>query len=515
MSKKKLTRREFGVASAGALAGVAMAGRMNVQAQDATPVEGAPPPYVPPTGVSVYADGLYNPRYIAFDETDSLFISEAGDAGPDAHYAPAGEGTPESTEALTNSGLTGQVTKITAAGDRTVLTSGLPSYSFGTEVVGPAGISYRDGKLVLAVGGPGAASPILEAPLPGTDAVFTVDPASGEVTQVADILANEKANNPDPNALDSNLYGNAIGPDGSIFQADAGGNTIYKIDGATGELAVASILPGVPMPGFSNPERGGVEEIDPVPTGVAVAEDGSVYVSQLTGGPFPPGAASIYTADDMGMLTVVATGLTMCAGITIGPDGALYVAQISENLLGATPPAPGSIVKVDPASGTVTPVLAGLPFPNDVKFDSAGNMYVVVMTTVPPGTPPSGMVLKVDLTQLEPVASPAPAGTPEGGSEGTPAAGGSGTTVEVEAIDLAFKPNKIEVSAGDITINLTNKGFLPHNLTIEGVNGADTGIINSGTTASITATLAAGTYTYFCSVPGHKDAGMIGSIVVS
>jgi len=447
-------------------------------------------------------------------KTDSIFISEAGDAGPDAHMAPSGEGTPEATEALTNSGLTGQVTKITAAGERTVLTAGLPSYSFGTEVVGPAGISYRDGKLVLAVGGPGAASVVIET-LPGTNAVFTVDPASGAVTQVADILANEIANNPDPNALDCNLYGNAIGPDGSIFQADAGGNTVYKIDGASGELSVASILPGVPMPGFANPERGGKEEIDPVPTGVAVAEDGSVYVSELTGGPFPPGAASVYTADSMGMLQVVATGLTMGAGITIGPDGSLYVAQISENLLGATPPAPGSIVKIDPASGTVTTVLAGLPFPNDVQFDSAGNMYVVVMTTVPPGTPPSGMVLRVDLTQLEPVASPAPAGTPEGGSEGTPAAGGSANAVDIEAVDLAFKPNKIEVAAGEVTFNLKNAGFLPHDLTIEGVQGADTGIINAGATASITATLAAGTYTFYCSVPGHKDAGMIGSIVVS
>jgi len=486
---------------------------MNVRAQDATPAaEGAPPPYVPPTGVSVYADGLYNPRYITFDESDTLYVSEAGDAGADQYFAPAGEGTPESTEAITSSGSTGQVTKITAAGERSILTEGLPSYSFGAEVVGPAGISYRDGKLVLAVGGPGAASPIIEA-LPNTDSVLSIDPATGAVTLLADILANEKTNNPDPNALDSNLYGNAIGPDGSIFQADAGGNTVYHIDGTTGELSVASILPGVPMPGFANPERGGAEEIDPVPTGVAVADDGKVYVSQLTGGPFSPGAASIFSADEMGMLTVVATGLTMCAGITIGPDGMLYVAQISENLLGATPPAPGSIVKVDPASGTVTPVLTGLPFPNDVKFDSAGNMYVVVMTTVPPGTPPSGMVLKVDLTQLEPVASPAPAGTPEGGSEGTPAADSG--ALEVEAYDIGFKPNKLEASAGEITINLTNTGFLPHDLTVEGIDGADTGIINASTSKSITFTAAAGTYTFFCSVPGHKDAGMIGSLVVS
>ncbi len=512
MSRGKLTRRQFGVASAGAVAGVAMARGMSVRAQDATPE--AAPAWVPPTGVSVYADGLYNPRYISFDENDALFISEAGDAGPDAHTAVAGEGTPESTEVLSNSGLTGQVTKIAADGTRNVLTAGLPSYSFGSEVVGPAGISYRDGKLVLAVGGPGAASFAFET-LPMTNVVLSIDPASGEVTQLADILSFERDNNPDPNSLDSNLYGNAIGSDGTVYQADAGGNTVYKIDATSGELSVLAVLPGVPMPGFANPARGGNEEIDPVPTGVVAASDGNVWIAELTGGPFPPMAASIYAADAMGSLTQAATGLTMIGGIAEGPDGMIYAAQISDNLLGQTPPAPGSIVKVDPATGTVTPILTGLPMPNDVAFDSAGMMYVVAMTTVPPGTPPSGMVLKVDLSQLEPVASPVPAGTPEGGSEGTPAAGGSGNALEVEAVDLAFKPNQLTAPAGEVTVNLTNNGFLPHDLTIEGVDGADTGIINAGKTATFTVTLAAGTYTFYCSVPGHKDAGMVGSLVVS
>lgn len=56
-------------------------------AQDATP-EMEMPAFAPPAGCEVYADGLYNPRYIAFDADDNLFISEAGDAGTEPQMGP-------------------------------------------------------------------------------------------------------------------------------------------------------------------------------------------------------------------------------------------------------------------------------------------------------------------------------------------------------------------------------------------------------------------------------------------
>ncbi|HQY29821.1 MAG TPA: ScyD/ScyE family protein, partial [Thermomicrobiales bacterium] len=453
MARRSLSRREFGIASASAVAGALVLGHQVGIAQDATPApEGSPsggPAYVPPAGVTVYAEGLLNPRYITFDGEDTLYISEAGDGGTDAHYAPAGEGTPAATEALSYSGLTGQVTKITTAGERSVLTGGLPSYTFGSEIVGPAGIVFADSKLYLGIGGPGPATALIE-PMPMQDSVVAIDVSTGTATLVADIGAYERASNPDPNAVDSNLYGTTIGEDGMIYQADAGGNTVYKVDPASGTLSVLAVLPGVPMPGFKNPERGGAEEIDPVPTGVAAAPGGGVYVGELTGGPFPPGAASVLKIGDDGSISTVAKGLTMVTGVTTASDGTIYAVQISENFL-AQPPAPGSLVKIDPTTGAVTPVLGGLPIPNDVAFDSQGNAYVVIFTTAAQGTPPMGMILKVDLTQLGPVGTP-DAGT---GSEATPdssTATGGGTVLELETVDIAFKPTKLEAPAGDITV---------------------------------------------------------------
>ncbi len=58
---------------------------------------------------------------------------------------------------------------------------------------------------------------------------------------------------------------------------------------------------------------------------------------------------------------------------------------------------------------------------------------------------------------------------------------------------------------------------MPHNLTVQrvtdGSNIAATATFSQGT-KSITMTLTAGTYTYYCSVPGHRQAGMVGTLKV-
>ena len=64
--------------------------------------------------------------------------------------------------------------------------------------------------------------------------------------------------------------------------------------------------------------------MDTVPTSVAVAPDGSYYVGQLTGFPFPVGAANIYKVPaGGGSAQVVASGFTHIVDLTFGPDGSL------------------------------------------------------------------------------------------------------------------------------------------------------------------------------------------------
>jgi uncharacterized cupredoxin-like copper-binding protein len=64
---------------------------------------------------------------------------------------------------------------------------------------------------------------------------------------------------------------------------------------------------------------------------------------------------------------------------------------------------------------------------------------------------------------------------------------------------------------------LRNDSSLRHNLAIQG-NGVTVGpsaTISGGTTTDLVATLKPGTYEYYCAVPGHKDAGMRGTLTVT
>lgn len=420
------------VAAVGVLASIGLAGALAAPAalaQDATPVgsSGAGVPPLPP-GCSVVAQGLVNPRYIAVGDDGSLYVSEAGTGGNEPIFGPpaaAGTGTPAAVgtpapQPIGSRGLTGQVTKIATDGKATVVVKGLPSYNVEGPI-GPSGIVFSGGKIWLAIGGGAAADPSGQMkPLPNENSVVSIDPASGTVTQVADIGAFEKANNPQaPHAVDANLYGMKLGADGKLYLADAGGNTVFQIDPATGALKLLAVIPGIPFPQDmgtptgGNPERGGKMELDPVPTDAQPASDGSVYVSLLSGFPFPPGAARVQKIGTDGKVSDVATGLTMVVGLAMGPGNALYASELTTNF-GAQPPAAGNIVRIK-SDGSSQIVVANLALPNGIAFDKDGNLNIVVNTVSfgPPGTPPAGQVLKCSgIAGASGGAAASPAATP-------------------------------------------------------------------------------------------------------
>lgn len=97
------------------------------------------------------------------------------------------------------------------------------------------------------------------------------------------------------------------------------------------------------------------------------------------------------------------------------------------------------------------------------------------------------------------------------------AGGGAETTLNVEASStaLAFNTTKLTAKAGKVTIDFKNPSPIPHNVVIEenGKELAGFEPIAEGE-ESETAELKPGTYTFFCSVPGHREAGMEGTLTV-
>jgi mono/diheme cytochrome c family protein len=77
---------------------------------------------------------------------------------------------------------------------------------------------------------------------------------------------------------------------------------------------------------------------------------------------------------------------------------------------------------------------------------------------------------------------------------------------------LAFSAAKASGTAGPATIEMPNKSGTQHDIVIDGLGKGE--IVSNGT-SSFKATLEAGkTYTYYCSVPGHRQAGMQGTLTV-
>jgi plastocyanin len=97
--------------------------------------------------------------------------------------------------------------------------------------------------------------------------------------------------------------------------------------------------------------------------------------------------------------------------------------------------------------------------------------------------------------------------------------GGGGSTVDISTpsgSDLAFEQKDVSAKSGSVTIDFDNKQALSHDVKVEDSSGQELGgtdLVSSGT-ATATVDLQPGTYTFFCSVPGHREAGMEGTLTV-
>ena len=96
--------------------------------------------------------------------------------------------------------------------------------------------------------------------------------------------------------------------------------------------------------------------------------------------------------------------------------------------------------------------------------------------------------------------------------------GGSGATtvfdIQASASELAFVPNQLSAPAGRIMIRMTNPSQLQHSVALA-VTGIPAGpVVGHGGVSEVVADLAPGTYTFYCTVPGHREAGMIGTLTV-
>jgi plastocyanin len=91
-------------------------------------------------------------------------------------------------------------------------------------------------------------------------------------------------------------------------------------------------------------------------------------------------------------------------------------------------------------------------------------------------------------------------------------------TLEIDADptgQLKFLASSATATPGKVTLRMKNMSSVSHDIAIQGSGANEVGpIVANGGVSTVTATLAAGKYTFYCSVPGHRQAGMVGTITV-
>jgi uncharacterized cupredoxin-like copper-binding protein len=107
--------------------------------------------------------------------------------------------------------------------------------------------------------------------------------------------------------------------------------------------------------------------------------------------------------------------------------------------------------------------------------------------------------------------------TTGGGGESTAAGGGSTLKFESDpGGEIAYTTDSATAKAGNVTVEFNNPQSLSHDVAIEDSGGEIVGkteLIASGSD-STTVKLKPGTYHFFCTVPGHREAGMEGTLTV-
>jgi len=157
---------------------------------------------------------------------------------------------------------------------------------------------------------------------------------------------------------------------------------------------------------------------------------------------------------------------------------------------------PNRSPQVDPKTGKTLPEMPAKLY----EGEDARNVAAYVASAVSKSGEDKGQLATVGVKRSNKVAK-------ESGGKLSIPADASGA--------LAYQFGSAEAQPGQVEIDSENKSSIDHDIAIEG-NGLDEHgpVVKSGGVSKVNATLKAGEYTFYCSVPGHREGGMEGKLTV-
>jgi len=355
-------------------------------------------PAIEPTPF-ILASKLEGPRGLRFGPEGYLYVAEAGTGGK---TSTAGQCTqvpgPPGGPGPDTGGLTARISKISPSGKVTTVASGFPSVDVGpggvNGVIGVADVVFLDGDLYALVGGGGCSHGNPKNP----SGIAKVDLNNGSWHLIADIGAWLKTH---PSKYES---ADDFEPDGTLYSVIAHDGKLLTVEPNHGQVISVTKSGEIKQVIDISASEGHI-----VPTSIA-ARDGSLFVGNLNLFPIDPQWARILTisksdSDDFDnsppglqparghRIVSSKAGFTTVVAVDFGPDGLLYVLELSDAAGGPTPGF-GKVVRVN-RSGDIEDIVTGLSVPTGMTFGRDGRLYVSNWGAARAGM---GQILRFDIS---------------------------------------------------------------------------------------------------------------------
>jgi hypothetical protein len=328
-----------------------------------------------PAGAMALAQGLFGPRGLKFGPDGDLYVALSGPGGTNstAESCPQLQ-VPVAVGGPYTNGNTSSIVKVDKQGKLTTVASGFPSaLSQRPDVNGVADVAFLDGELYAVTAGGGCSH---GSTIPNM--VAKVDMKTGHWTMLANMseaVAAHPAANVAPDFEADGIFYSMIATQGKLYTVEANHGQIWSIT-KQGQVQMVTDI---------SKAEGHI-----VPT-VAVAIEGGLLVSNLGLFPITPDSSVLLTLeassqeelidwldprapDTLRVTGSLTAGLTTVVAMDWGPDGCLYLLELSD-AAGYPTPGFGKVVRMR-GHGMPEDVITGLSVPTGMTFGPDGSLYV-------------------------------------------------------------------------------------------------------------------------------------------
>lgn len=338
---------------------------------------------------TVLTAGLLDPRGLTFGPDGQLYVAEGGRGGTTLNTVGQCEQVPFPVGPYTSDGTnSARISRINpTTGIRTTVAANLPSSQtnllIGGDISGVADVAFLHGTLYGLISGAGCSHGLANT----HNSVVRIN-ADGTTTEVANLsafLMTHPVANPETGPTSD------FEPDGTWYGMTSKGDSLYAVEPNHQEMD--RIEPNGDISRVVDFSKTFVAPADWRGPTAITNDGGTFYVGTLTPFPIVRGAAQVFEVNPDGHVNVFADGATTVLGLAVDKHDRVYVLEMSD-ASGFPTPGMGKIVRI--SNGAMETIASGLSLPTGMTLGPDGNLYVSNMGF---GFPPGfGEIVKVTVS---------------------------------------------------------------------------------------------------------------------